>query len=76
MVCESERCGELLVSLQQQLIFQDDVIDTLSDAIASQERRLLALGEQCAALQRALASLRTEVSAATAAPQDEVPPHY
>jgi len=72
-----EQHQELINTLQQQLSFQDDLIDQLNTAVARQEQRLLLLAEQLAVMQRAFAQLRSERSDwGSPADAETPPPHY
>lgn len=68
-----------LEALESRIAFQEDWLDTLDDAIATQERRLTRLErindlmqEKLRDQQRAL----QETDDTAPGPEDEVPPHY
>jgi len=63
--------------LQQQLAFQDDLVERLDQAIATQGQRLLALEERVTVIQRLLREVRQQASqTASAELPEEPPPHY
>ncbi len=65
-----------LEELETRLTFQDDLIDSLNDTIARQDRELLELARRLAALE----SKFDDLAAAGGLPGErsdrEVPPHY
>ncbi|MEH6581728.1 MAG: SlyX family protein [Halioglobus sp.] len=66
-----------LVELQSQMAFQDDTVQALNEAIASQQQEIMVLRRQLELLKQ-----RHEEQAATSSeqdgpsPVDERPPHY
>ncbi len=69
-----ETLGQRLDELESQLAFQDELIESLNNTVAKQDREILELKHQFSRLSERLKEIG-DVSPATA-PQDESPPHY
>ncbi|MFG6177420.1 SlyX family protein [Halomonas sp. THAF12] len=68
-----------LEALESRLAHQEHWLDTLDQAIATQERRLMQLERLNALMQQKLREQQQalqEADATTPGPEDEVPPHY
>ena len=66
--------GRRIDELESQLAFQDELIESLNNTVARQDRELLELKHQLGHLSERLKEIG-DVSAGEA-PQDETPPHY
>ncbi len=66
---------EQLEKLQTQIAFQDDLIDTLNQAVASQSREIDLLKQQLQFLYEQMKE-QIEKNAAGSFSQIEIPPHY
>ena len=64
-----------LDELESRLAFQDDVIESLNEVVARQDRELLLLGQRLAALEAKLEDL-AEAAPGAAGSGHEPPPHY
>ena len=65
-----------LEELESKLAFQDDLIESLNEIIARQDRDLLRLELRVNSLGAKLSDLEESSSAPGASPGYEVPPHY
>ena len=63
-----------VIELEQRLAFQDDLLQKLDDALASQQRQILDLEHQLKVLIDHVKRLEQGGGQATA--EDEKPPHY
>ena len=60
--------------LENQSAFQDELIESLNNTVAKQDREVLELKHQLSRLSERLKDIGDATSGA--APQDETPPHY
>ena len=65
-----------LDELEARAAFQDDLIESLNQIVARQDRELADLARRVKALEAKLADLAEAASAAGGGGGDEVPPHY
>ena len=74
----SEQPAELsrLDELESRQAFQDDLIESLNQVVARQDRELADLARRVKALEAKLADLAEAASATGSGGGDEVPPHY
>lgn len=71
--------AQRLEALESRVAYQEHWLDTLDEAIAQQERRLLHLERLGKAMQTRLQELRagsSDLQGQMPSPEDEVPPHY
>ncbi|MDX1505973.1 MAG: SlyX family protein [Spongiibacter sp.] len=73
--------GELLIELQTQVAFQEDLLSALNDRVTEQDRELRTLREQMKALGAVTAQLRVMLEEQGAGGESvasaiERPPHY
>lgn len=64
-----------LDELESRLAFQDDVIESLNDVVARQDREIVRLGRRLAELEAKIEEVATSHSS-QAAEGHEPPPHY
>lgn len=62
--------------LESRLAFQDDLIESLNDVVARQDRELVRLAQRVAALEERLNDLASAAGEGGQAQGHEVPPHY
>jgi SlyX protein len=65
-----------LDELETRLAFQDDLIESLNETVARQDRELVALSRRLAALETKIEDLAEAATAGGGQPRHEVPPHY
>jgi SlyX protein len=65
-----------LEELESRLAFQDDLIESLNQVVARQDRELAQLDRRVRELERRLAELAEAAASSGAPPGHEVPPHY
>ncbi len=65
-----------LEELQSQVAFQDDALQSLQAALATQQQDLLTLRRQLSLLKQRQDEQAQHVEEGLAAPANEVPPHY
>jgi SlyX protein len=65
-----------LDELETRLAFQDDLIESLNDTIARQDRELVELSRRLRALESKIEDLAEAATAAGGPADQEVPPHY
>ena len=69
--------AERIAELESRLAFQDDLLRTLNDTVASQQQELATLQKHVRDLALLLRELRDAATAPGGGmPQDETPPHY
>ena len=69
-----ETLGKRIDELENQLAFQDELIESLNTTVAGQDREILELKHQFSRLSERLKEIGD--ASPGAAPQDETPPHY
>ena len=62
-----------IARLEEQIAFQEDVIQKLDDALADQQQQLLVVGRQ---LELIVENLRKLETGQMPLADDEIPPHY
>jgi len=62
--------------LETRLAFQDDLIESLNDVVARQDRELVRLAQRVAALEERLNDLASAAGEGGQVQGHEVPPHY
>ncbi|MEE4218377.1 MAG: SlyX family protein [Xanthomonadales bacterium] len=62
--------------LESRLAFQDDLIESLNEVVARQDRELLRLAQRVAALEERLNDLASAAGGGGESQGHEVPPHY
>ena len=62
--------------LESRLAFQDDLIESLNETVARQDRELVELSRRLAALESKIDDLAEAATAAGGPAEQEVPPHY
>lgn len=62
--------------LESRLAFQDDLIESLNEVVARQDRELLRLAQRVAALEERLNDLASVAGGGGESQGHEVPPHY
>ncbi|UYG04267.1 SlyX family protein [Halomonas sp. LR3S48] len=75
----SQALATRLEALESRIAYQEHWLDTLDEAVASQERRLAQLERINALMQEKLRDQQRALQdseMAAPSPQDEVPPHY
>ena len=75
MSAMSREAGDRLDELEARLAFQDDLIESLNDIVARQNRELSLMAKRLAGLEERLQDLAASASGGEAAGH-EVPPHY
>ena len=65
-----------LDELESRLAFQDDLIESLNEIIARQDRELARLQHTVQALSDKLTDIGESAGVAAGSPEHEVPPHY
>lgn len=65
-----------LEELESRLAFQDDLIETLNETVARQDRDLARLELKVKSLSEKINDLSEAGAALISTPGDEVPPHY
>ena len=65
-----------LDELETRLAFQDDLIESLNEIVARQDRELVELSRRLAALESKIDDLAEAATAAGGPAEQEVPPHY
>lgn len=65
-----------LISLETQVAFQDDLIETLNQQLVLQGKDLQLLQQQLQLINQRLTHLREEQQGKQPSPDDERPPHY
>ncbi len=69
-----ETLGKRIDELENQVAFQDEIIDSLNSTVAKQDRELLELKHQLSRLSERIKEIGD--ASPGEAPQDETPPHY
>ena len=64
-----------LDELENRLVFQDDLIESLNAVIARQDREIITMASQLKALFTRISDL-AETAAPGASAENEIPPHY
>ncbi|QOR40737.1 SlyX family protein [Billgrantia diversa] len=75
----SQALASRLEALESRIAYQEHWLDTLDEAVASQERRLAQLERINSLMQEKLRDQQRALQdseMAAPSPQDEVPPHY
>lgn len=62
--------------LESRLAFQDDLIDSLNDVVARQDRELVRLAKRVADLEERLNDMASAAGGGGEPQDHEVPPHY
>ncbi len=62
--------------LEERLAFQEDTIQKLDDAMASQQQQIMLMQRQLELIGEQLKQLEKVQAEGPSAPQDERPPHY
>lgn len=65
-----------MVDLETRLLYQERLLEQLNEAVTAQEGRLSALEAGVSRLAHRVTAAIEEASAAPAAADDEIPPHY
>lgn len=65
-----------LDELETRVAFQDDLIESLNETVARQDRELLELARRVAALESKIEDLAEAATPAGGEAGQEVPPHY
>jgi SlyX protein len=65
-----------LDELETRLAFQDDLIESLNETVARQDRELVELARRLAALESKIEDLAEAATSAGGPADHEVPPHY
>ena len=74
---EVDGLKQQIEDLQGQLTFQEDAVERLDSALASQQREILLLQRQVGLLgERMKAQAEQGIGGASGSPADEKPPHY
>lgn len=63
-----------LIAIETKIAYHEHVVDTLSDTILAQQRRIEKLEARCDSLLERVAALAPPTEPGS--PADEVPPHY
>ncbi|MEY1660755.1 SlyX family protein [Isoalcanivorax beigongshangi] len=65
-----------LIDLETRIAYQDDLLETLNDIVASQQQQLDQLHKICHGLLEHLHELSAAVAKGPLAVEHEIPPHY
>jgi SlyX protein len=75
-VTDTSHLEQLLQDLQAQFAFQEDTVASLNEALASQQKEILALREELKLLKQRLKEQGDALADMSGSPTDERPPHY
>jgi SlyX protein len=76
VTAEFEQFNAALAEVQSQLAFQEDTVQALNEAVASQQQEILVLQRQVELLKQQLEEQAAGSAPAAASSLDEKPPHY
>ena len=77
MTADLDDLKTALAELQSQLAFQEDTVQALNDALASQQQEILVLRRQVELLKQRLDEQAADQEQTVAGPiEEEKPPHY
>jgi len=75
MTAQLKDLEKRLDELENRLVFQDDLIESLNTVIARQDREIITMAGQLKALFSRISDL-AETAAPGASAENEIPPHY
>jgi SlyX protein len=75
MTAKPAELEKRLDELESRIVFQDDLIESLNEVIARQDREIIAMASQLKTLFARFSDL-AETAAPGASAEDDIPPHY